>query len=183
MPGKAVGRVIRDMVKIDHRARGPLAGAVLAIIAGSVLLSFNTAQGRWPELRLPDLSDTSQLVNTASLAADPSIVNFWASWCVGCRTEHPILEALATDMTVYGVNHLDSHEDALRWLAFYGDPFARNVFDADGRLARQLDIEALPVTLVVGRDGEIHYRHSGPLDSATVETIIRPLIEDLRRKQ
>jgi cytochrome c biogenesis protein CcmG/thiol:disulfide interchange protein DsbE len=169
------------MVKIVQRARGPLAAVVLVLIAGSVLLSFNIAQGHWPGMKLPDMADTSALVYTGSFTDGPAVINFWASWCVACRTEHPVLEDLADDVNVFGVNHLDTHEDALRWLAYYGDPFARSVFDADGRLASQLDIKALPVTLVVGRDGEIHYRHLGPLDSATVETIIRPLVEDLQR--
>jgi cytochrome c biogenesis protein CcmG/thiol:disulfide interchange protein DsbE len=169
------------MVKVDQRARGLLGAVVLALIAGSVLLSFNTAQGHWPGMKLPDIADTSQLVDTGSFTSDPAVINFWASWCVACRTEHPVLEDLANDVNVFGVNHLDELEDASRWLAYYGDPFAMNVFDADGRLASQLDIEALPVTLVVGRGGEIHYRHLGPLDSTTVETIIRPLVEDLQR--
>jgi cytochrome c biogenesis protein CcmG/thiol:disulfide interchange protein DsbE len=177
------GRVVRLIDIVHQRAAGPLGAVLLLAIAGSVLLSFNAVESRWPQTTMPDLADTGVDIDTVSFVSEPSLINFWASWCVACRTDHTLLAELRGDIPVYGVNHLDQREDALRWLEYYGDPYVRSLFDTEGRIGKRLGIPALPVSLVVDRDGEIHYRHSGPLDSATVETIIRPLIEDLRRKQ
>ncbi len=134
-------------------------------------------------MRLPDLDDVETAVDTASLISEPAVINFWASWCVACRTDHPLLQQLSREVPVFGVNHLDQRDDALRWLNYYGDPYVTSLFDAEGLVARQLGIDALPVSIVVDGDGTIHYRHPGPLDSDTVETIIRPLIRDLRRRR
>jgi cytochrome c biogenesis protein CcmG/thiol:disulfide interchange protein DsbE len=156
----------------------------LVAIAGKILISFNSANSRWPVTELPVLGSDDAVLSTARFAEDPAVINFWASWCVACRTEHSLLEKLSgtEGVPVFGVNHLDQRDDALRWLGYYGDPFDDSVYDADGRIGRQLGIKALPVSLVVDAAGVIHYRHPGPLDSATVETIILPLVEDLRRK-
>jgi cytochrome c biogenesis protein CcmG/thiol:disulfide interchange protein DsbE len=170
-------------IEPGHRAKSLLGIAALVVIAASVLLSFNTEQGRLPDMRLPELADIESAVNTASLAGKPAVINFWASWCVACRTDHPLLLDLSRDVPVFGINHLDRRDDALRWLGYYGDPYVKSLFDAEGHVARQLGIDALPVSIVVDGDGMIHYRHLGPLDSATVETIIRPLIGDLRQQR
>jgi cytochrome c biogenesis protein CcmG/thiol:disulfide interchange protein DsbE len=161
-----------------------LAVVALVAIAGNALVLFNGTNSRWPVTDLPTLGSDAAVLSTARFAEEPAVINFWASWCVACRTEHALLEKLGnTDgVPVFGVNHLDRRDDALRWLGYYGDPFDASVYDADGRIGRQLGIEALPVSLVVDVAGVIHYRHLGPLDSATVETIILPLVEELRRK-
>lgn len=90
---------------------------------------------------------------------------------------------MSVDLQVFGVNHLDDRDDALRWLDYFGDPYVSSVYDAQGRIGEVLDVEALPVSLVIDGTGVIHYRHLGPLDKKTVETIIRPLIGDLRQNE
>lgn len=156
----------------------------LVAVAGAVLVLFDDTNSRWPVTDLPALGSDKRVLSTARFAEEPAVINFWASWCVACRTEHSLLERLSgTDgVPVFGVNHLDQRDDALRWLGYYGDPFDNSVYDADGRIGRQLGIKALPVSLVVDAAGVIHYRHLGPLDSATVESVILPLVEELRRK-
>jgi cytochrome c biogenesis protein CcmG/thiol:disulfide interchange protein DsbE len=161
-----------------------MAAAVVIAIAGSVLLSFNRSDDRWPAIDLPVLDEGKTFVSTAAFATVPAVINFWASWCAGCREEHSVLADLAQGgrVAVFGVNHLDDRADALRWLRYYGDPYTGSVFDEEGRIAAQLAIVALPVSLVVDSSGVIRYRHLGPLDAATVDSIILPLIEDLRRE-
>lgn len=159
-----------------------LGAALVVSVAASVLISFNPPQEQWPRLRLPELSNIESAVDTVDLIAEPAVVNFWASWCVACRADHPLLLELSRSVPVFGVNHLDHRDDALRWLDYYGDPYVTSLFDAEGRIASRLDIEALPVSLVMDGHGKILYRHAGPLDSNTVETIIRPLIGDLRQQ-
>lgn len=172
-------------MRTDGKISGAMAAVALVAIAGSVLLSFNAADSRWPAIELPLLDAAETTVNTDVFAAEPAVINFWASWCVGCREEHAVLAALGGSGAVglFGVNHLDDRDDALRWLGYYGDPYAGSVFDAEGRVGKRLGIDALPVTLVVDTAGAIRYRHLGPLDSATVATIILPLVEDLRQKR
>lgn len=132
---------------------------------------------------LPALATNDTVVDTGTFSTEPAVINFWASWCVACREDHPLLEQLSVDLQVFGVNHLDDRDDALRWLDYFGDPYVSSVYDAQGRLGEVLDVEALPVSLVIDGAGVIHYRHLGPLDSATVETIIRPLLGDLRQNK
>jgi cytochrome c biogenesis protein CcmG/thiol:disulfide interchange protein DsbE len=160
--------------------------AVIALvaIAGKFLISFNSANGRWPVTELPVLGSDNAVLSTARFAEEPAVINFWASWCVACRSEHALLDKMsgADGVPVFGVNHLDNREDALRWLDYYGNPYETSVYDADGWIGKQLDIEALPVSLVVDAAGVIHYRHLGSLDLATLETKIVPLVNELRRK-
>jgi len=161
----------------------PVAATLALIaIAGNVLVSFNGNTNQWPVMVLPALATAEATVNTATFASEPAVINFWASWCVACREDHPLLDQLSADLRVFGVNHLDNRDDALRWLAYFGDPYVSSVYDANGRIGEALGVDALPVSLVIDAAGVIHYRHLGPLDKKTVETIIRPLIEDLRRK-
>lgn len=169
---------------MDRKLKNLAAALVLAVLAASVLFSLSGAKSRWPIMVLPALAATGTAINTESFVSEPAVINFWASWCVACRAEHSLLEKLSrtNGVPVFGVNHLDQRDDALRWLGYYGDPFDDSVYDADGRVGRQLGIKALPVSLVVDAAGVIHYRHLGPLDSVTIETIILPLVEELRRE-
>jgi cytochrome c biogenesis protein CcmG/thiol:disulfide interchange protein DsbE len=159
-----------------------LAVAGLLVIAGSVLARFNAGGNEWPAVTLSELADPEREVSSTSLAGEPRVVNFWGSWCVACREEHPVLERLGEEgIALFGVNHLDEREDALRWLDYFGDPYETSFFDAEGRIGKALEIEALPVTLVIDADGAIRYRHLGVLDNKTADTVIVPLLEELQR--
>jgi len=167
---------------MKNRVTTFVAVAVLLVIAGSVLARFNGGGNEWPSVTLSELADADRAVSSASFADEPRVVNFWGSWCVACREEHPVLERLSEEgVALFGVNHLDEREDALRWLDYFGDPYETSLYDADGVIGETLDIEALPVTLVVDADGEIRYRHLGVLDNKTADTVIVPLLDKLRR--
>ena len=155
----------------------------MLVVAGSVLARFNGGGNAWPAVTLTELADAGSTVSSASFAGEPRVINFWGSWCVACREEHPVLERLSLEpgVELVGINHLDQREDALRWLEYFGDPYVTSLYDAEGRIGAALDIEALPVTLVVDADGVIRYRHLGALDNRTADTVIVPLLESLRR--
>jgi len=156
----------------------------LLVVAGSVLARFNGGGNAWPAITLTELADAGSTVSSASFAGEPRVVNFWGSWCVACREEHPVLERLdAEGVVLLGVNHLDEREDALRWLDYFGDPYETSLYDAEGQIGAALDIEALPVTLVLDAEGVIRYRHLGVLDNRTADTVIVPLLDSLRRDQ
>jgi cytochrome c biogenesis protein CcmG/thiol:disulfide interchange protein DsbE len=170
---------MRDSVKIS------LAAAALLVVAGSVLARFNGGGNDWPAVTLSELADAGSEVSSASFASAPHVVNFWGSWCVACREEHPVLRRLSAvdGISLVGINHLDNRDDALRWLDYFGDPYETSLFDAEGRIGAALGIEALPVTLVVDGDGVIRYRHLGVLDNSTADAVIVPLVEELNRKR
>ena len=160
-----------------------LAAAALLVVAGSVLARFNSGGSAWPAVTLTELANAQSAVSSASFTGAPRVINFWGSWCVACREEHPVLERLRSQpgVVLLGVNHLDVREDALRWLDYFGDPYETSLYDPDGVIAAELDIEALPVTLVIDAGGAIRYRHLGVLDNRTADTVIVPLLDSLRR--
>lgn len=169
---------------MTERFRTILAVAALLVIAGSVLARFDGGGNEWPAVTLTELGDAGRSLDSAGFAGEPRVVNFWGSWCVACREEHAVLARLSeAGIPLLGVNHLDTREDALRWLDYFGDPYETSLFDAEGRIGATLDIQALPVTLVIDRDGVIRYRHLGVLDNKTADTVIVPMMEQMRRNQ
>ena len=169
---------------MKERSTTILTIVALLIIVGSVLARFTGGEDDWPAVTLTELAHPDEAVSSAAaLGEEPRVVNFWGSWCVACREEHAVLQRLSEEqgIALLGVNHLDTREDALRWLDYFGDPYVTSLFDEDGRIGAALDIEALPVTLVIDADGEIRYRHLGVLDNTTADTVIVPLLENLRR--
>jgi cytochrome c biogenesis protein CcmG/thiol:disulfide interchange protein DsbE len=117
----------------------------------------------------------------ADLGGQPMLVNVFASWCVPCRIEHPVIGRLAEQgVVVQGINFKDKPEDAKAWLKELGDPFRHVGADRDGRVGIEWGVYGVPETYVIGRDGQIAYRHVGPLQPRDVEQKILPLLEKLK---
>lgn len=112
-----------------------------------------------------------------------SVVNFWASWCVPCVEEHPLLIELAkrTSIDVYGVNYKDQTEAARRFLGNFGNPFKAVGIDGNGRAAIEWGVYGMPETFVVDGAGKIVYKHVGPLTQATLVGKVIPAVEAARR--
>lgn len=108
-----------------------------------------------------------------------TVVNVWASWCVPCRDEHPILVEIAEDERVrlYGINYKDRGENARRFLGHYGNPFDAVGVDGNGRVGIDWGVYGVPETFIVGRDGRIAYKHIGPIDEAALANVVMPQIE------
>jgi cytochrome c biogenesis protein CcmG, thiol:disulfide interchange protein DsbE len=108
-----------------------------------------------------------------------TLVNVWASWCVPCREEHPILTELARDerFRLFGINYKDSPENARRFLGRYGDPFAAVGADSSGRVGIDWGVYGVPETFVVDTDGRIAFKHIGPLTADSVSGVLLPEIE------
>lgn len=134
-----------------------------------------------PDFALPPLPGSGQGLSTADLVPGPQLVNVFASWCVPCRIEHPMLMRLRQEgVTIQGINYKDKPEDARKFLAELGDPFARIGSDRDGRVGIEWGVYGVPETYVIDRQGRIAYRHVGPLQPRDLERTIRPLMERLR---
>ncbi len=102
------------------------------------------------------------------------LVNYWASWCAPCRAEHPLLEELAQEVPIYGVNYRDDPDRALDFLDELGNPFAAIGADASGRMALDWGLYGVPETYVVAGDGTVMLRFAGPITPEIVERRIRP---------
>jgi cytochrome c biogenesis protein CcmG/thiol:disulfide interchange protein DsbE len=136
-----------------------------------------------PMFELPPLAgrDGSGF-GSADLAGGVSLVNVFASWCVPCRVEHPLLMALAEDgVAIYGIDYKDPADQAAGWLAELGDPYRAIGADQDGRVAIDWGVYGVPETFVVDAKGRIRHRHVGPLQPQDIEGTIRPLLAELAK--
>ena len=108
-----------------------------------------------------------------------SVVNVWASWCVPCHDEAPLLTELAKDkrLQIVGINYKDSPDNARRFLGRYGYPFGIVGVDANGRGSIEWGVYGVPETFVVGRDGTIVYKLVGPVTPANLDSVLRVAIE------
>lgn len=138
-----------------------------------------------PDFALPPLLEDGQGLSAADLRAGgaPVLVNVFASWCVPCRDEQPILMDLARrgDVTLYAINYKDQPQAARRFLADLGNPFSRIGVDRAGRVAIDWGVYGVPETYVVGRGGEIMLKHVGPLTPRVVADEILPALKGLPR--
>lgn len=109
-------------------------------------------------------------IDLAAAAGKVVIVNVWASWCVPCRDEHPLLAGLADrdGVVLAGINYKDKPEQARAFLSELGNPFAMIGADANGRAAIEWGVYGVPETFIVGRDGMIAYKHVGPLTPSMI---------------
>jgi len=108
-----------------------------------------------------------------------TLVNVWASWCVPCHDEAPLLHTLAEDnrIRVVGINYKDQPDNARRFLGRYGNPFVAAGADANGRASMDWGVYGVPETFLVGRDGTIAYKLIGPITAANLERVLKPEIE------
>ncbi len=134
-----------------------------------------------PAFDLPVLANPERTMSSESFLGKPYLVNFWASWCVSCRVEHPAITELAKlkVVRIVGLNFRDKTQDAIAWLERWGDPYDVNLADRDGRISIDFGVYAAPETFLVDPSGTIVYKHIGPLTRDLIETEILPLVADM----
>lgn len=122
------------------------------------------------------------LLTSETLTRGVTIVNFWASWCLPCIEEHPLLVELARrpDVRIVGINYKDQAVNARRFLGRYGNPFAAIGADATGRTAIEWGVYGMPETFVVDAAGRIAFKHVGPLAPDVIRDRLLPVIESAR---
>jgi len=135
-----------------------------------------------PEFDLPPLKDDKPGLASADLTGEVSLVNVFASWCIPCRVEHPIITRLAErdDVAVFGLNYKDKPEDAKAWLAELGDPYDRIGADRDGRVGIDWGVYGVPETFVVDRQGVIRDKIIGAITRKSVDERLLPLVRKLQ---
>ena len=136
-----------------------------------------------PAFDLPPLLASAPGLKDGDLKGRVTLVNVWASWCVPCRVEHPLLMRLAREAKadVVGINWKDKKPEATAFLAELGNPFARVGFDQSGRVGIDWGVYGVPETYVIDRAGRIRYKVVGPITPDEYANRLQPLIESLKK--
>lgn len=135
-----------------------------------------------PAFQLPPLPGRDERgLASGDVGGQPMLVNFFASWCVPCRAEQPVLMRIAAEekLPIYGIAYKDKPEAARAFLAELGNPFGRLAVDESGRTAIDFGLYGVPETYVIDKTGVIRFRHVGPLDPETLARTVLPLVADL----
>jgi cytochrome c biogenesis protein CcmG, thiol:disulfide interchange protein DsbE len=138
-----------------------------------------------PQTKLPPLdglaSNGAQVpgLDPAVFKGKVSLVNVWASWCVPCHDEAPLLTELGKDtrLQVIGINYKDTAENARRFLGRYGNPFGMVGVDGNGRAAIEWGVYGVPESFIIGRDGKIAYKLVGPITPDNIGTVLKSEID------
>jgi cytochrome c biogenesis protein CcmG/thiol:disulfide interchange protein DsbE len=136
-----------------------------------------------PQFALPAVEGTGVPgFDTAALTGEVTVVNVFASWCIPCRDEHPVLEALKaqTGVRMFGINQKDPAENAVAFLQELGNPYDAIGADSAGRTSIDWGVYGVPETFIVDASGVIRFKHVGPLDLADLESEILPALERAR---
>jgi cytochrome c biogenesis protein CcmG/thiol:disulfide interchange protein DsbE len=135
-----------------------------------------------PDFRLPTLAVPGQTLSLQDLRGKVWMLNVWASWCVACRVEHPVLVEFARTgaVPIYGLNYKDKREDALRWLGNFGNPYLQSLSDTEGLVGIDFGVYGVPETFVIDGQGVIRLKHIGPVTPEALRDTILPLIGRLR---
>jgi cytochrome c biogenesis protein CcmG/thiol:disulfide interchange protein DsbE len=134
-----------------------------------------------PAFRLGQLQEAGRAFAPEEMKGKVWMLNVWASWCVACRVEHPLLVELSRRklVPIVGLNYKDKREDGIQWLAKFGDPYVLSVHDFDGRVGIDYGVYGVPETFVIDKAGVIRHKQIGPVTPEALEKTILPLIRRL----
>lgn len=137
-----------------------------------------------PAFTLPQLHEPDKQFSSQEMKGKVWLLNVWASWCVSCREEHPVLVELARQniVPVYGLDYKDKREDGEGWLARGGDPYVLSISDADGRVGIDYGVYGVPETYLIDKQGIIRYKEIGPVTPQKLRDKILPLVAELQAK-
>ncbi|MES1982878.1 MAG: DsbE family thiol:disulfide interchange protein [Pseudomonadota bacterium] len=137
-----------------------------------------------PAFSLPQLQQPELQFSAQEMRGKVWLLNVWASWCVSCREEHPILVELARQniVPVYGLDYKDKAEDGKNWLEQHGDPYVLSAADREGRVGIDYGVYGVPETYVIDKQGIIQYKQIGPVTPQVLNQKILPLVAELNRK-
>ena len=135
-----------------------------------------------PPFTLPELMDPQRTFSQKDMLGKVWLLNVWASWCVSCREEHPVLVEFSKRnvVPVYGLNYKDDRNDALAWLARLGNPYTMSIMDRDGRIGIDYGVYGVPETYVIDKQGVIRYKQIGPVTPEILDAKIVPLVKKLQ---
>jgi len=137
-----------------------------------------------PIFQLNHLHEPDRLMASNDNLGKVWLLNVWASWCVACRDEHPLLVQLANSgiVPIYGLNYKDERNTALQWLKRYGDPYTISIVDPDGRVGIDYGVYGVPETYVIDKKGIVRHKQIGPVTVDSLQKTIIPLIIELQKR-
>lgn len=135
-----------------------------------------------PSFQLTQLAQPGQSFAPNQMQGEVWLLNVWASWCVACRIEHPLLVELSKKdvVPIVGLNYKDKRDAALGWLGQFGDPYKLSVVDADGRVGIDYGVYGVPETFVIDKQGVIRFKQIGPITEDVWRNKMLPLVQRLR---
>jgi len=136
-----------------------------------------------PDFTLRQLHDPEKSFSNKDMLGKAWMLNVWASWCVACRQEHPLLVQMsrAKLFPVVGLNYKDTAADANRWLMEGGDPYVLSAMDMKGDVGIDYGVYGVPESFIIDKQGIIRHKVIGPLGPAELQNCVRPLIRELEQ--
>jgi cytochrome c biogenesis protein CcmG, thiol:disulfide interchange protein DsbE len=133
-----------------------------------------------PGFAIPQLA-ADKTFSPADMKGKVWMLNVWASWCVACKVEHPLLVELskANIVPVIGLDYKDQRPDAMKFLAQNGDPYTLSAMDMDGRVGIDYGVYGVPETFIIDKNGVIRHKQIGPITPEALKDKILPLIKEL----
>ncbi|MDO8939715.1 MAG: DsbE family thiol:disulfide interchange protein [Methylicorpusculum sp.] len=134
-----------------------------------------------PHFQLAQLHTPEQTFSPEQMKGKVWLLNVWASWCVSCRAEHPVLNEFARSgqVEIIGLNYKDEPADARQWLAQLGNPYTISVMDTEGMAGLDWGVYGVPETFVIDKKGLVRFKLTGPVDPNNLQTEIMPLLQTL----
>jgi len=134
-----------------------------------------------PDFRLTQLADEKLAFAPEDMKGKVWLLNVWASWCVSCRVEHPLLVEMSKKnvVPIVGLNYKDGRGEGMQWLQRFGNPYSLSAFDADGKVGIDYGVYGVPETFVIDKKGVIRYKQIGPITPEALEKTLLPLIREL----
>lgn len=136
-----------------------------------------------PAFTVPQLHEAEKSFSPKEMLGKVWLLNVWASWCVSCREEHPLLVEFSKSgiAPVVGLDYKDKREDGQRWLARFGNPYLVSAFDADGRVGIDYGVYGVPETYLIDKAGVIRFKQIGPITPEVLQKKIVPLVQELNK--
>jgi cytochrome c biogenesis protein CcmG/thiol:disulfide interchange protein DsbE len=134
-----------------------------------------------PGFRLAQLHEAERAFAPGDMKGKVWLLNVWASWCVSCRVEHPLLVEMSKQklVPIVGLNYKDKRDDGIAWLQKFGNPYTLSAYDVEGRVGIDYGVYGVPETFVIDKAGVIRYKQIGPITAEALEKTILPLIRKL----
>ena len=134
-----------------------------------------------PAFTLTRLDNPGQPIRRDDMLGKVWMLNVWASWCVACREEHPLLVEFSRQklLPIYGLNYKDQRVAGLKWLANFGNPYDASLFDEDGRVGIDFGVYGVPETFIIDKQGVVRFKQIGPVTPDVIANKIAPLVRQL----
>lgn len=135
-----------------------------------------------PQFKLARLAEPERTFGPEEMHGQVWLLNVWASWCVSCRVEHPLLVEMSQRklVPIVGLDYKDQRADGMKWLRTHGDPYLLSAYDDEGKVGIDFGVYGVPETFVIDQQGVIRYKQIGPITREALDKKILPLVKELR---